>query len=115
VTNPNGNERPTVNVNGGGVTAAQGQTAQIQGTFNDPDGDPVTLTSSVGTVTKTGGRGFTWSYPTGTDTSRIAYITATDSNGLRGQIPFQLTVTPAINIGPPVLTVPGAQSVPSGE
>jgi hypothetical protein len=96
ITDANGNERPDVNVNGTSVTVDQGQTATIKGTYDDRDGDPVTLTSSVGTVTDNGGGGnWTWTYKAGAeDTSKMVYVTATDSQGLKGQVPFQLKVNP---------------------
>jgi FtsP/CotA-like multicopper oxidase with cupredoxin domain len=96
ITDANGNERPDVNVNGTAVTVDQGQTATIKGTYDDRDGDPVTLTSSVGTVTDNGGGGnWTWTYKAGAeDTSKMVYVTATDSKGLKGQFPFQLNVNP---------------------
>ena len=52
------------------VAVNQGETATVNGTFKDRDGDPVTLTSNVGTVTKNGANGYTWTYPTGNDDSR---------------------------------------------
>ena len=93
VTAPDGNERPDVNVNGSDVAVNQGQTATMTGSFSDPDGNPVTLKASVGTVTDTGGGNWSWTYPTGGQQSRIVYITGTDSHGLIGQIPFKLNVT----------------------
>jgi FtsP/CotA-like multicopper oxidase with cupredoxin domain len=110
VTNGSGNERPDVNVGGSDVAVNQGDTATINGTFKDRDGDPVTLSANVGAVTKTGGNNYSWSYPTGRDTSRFVYITATDSNGLKSQIPFFLT----INNRSPSISVPGAQKVGTG-
>ena len=62
---PNGNERPYVNADDdGGRRSTEGQTATMTGTYDDPDGDAVTLSASVGTVTPTGGGNWTWSYPT---------------------------------------------------
>ncbi len=92
VVNSQGNERPDVNVNTATTTVDQGTTATMNGTYKDPDGNPVTLSSSVGTVTDTGGGTWSWTYPTVGEQSKIVYITATDSAGLRGQIPFQLNV-----------------------
>ena len=92
VVNSQGNERPNVNVNTATTTVDQGTPATMTGTYKDPDGNPVTLSSSVGTVTDTGGGTWSWTYPTVGEQSKIVYITATDSAGLRGQIPFQLDV-----------------------
>ena len=44
---------------------------------------------------------YTWTFPTtSADHSQIVYVTATDSNGLKGQIPFSLTVNGAPNTAP---------------
>ncbi|HEV7769334.1 MAG TPA: multicopper oxidase domain-containing protein [Solirubrobacterales bacterium] len=106
ITAPNGNERPDVNVDNSELAVTQGGTATVTGTYEDPDGsDPVTLSSSVGTVVDNGNGTFTWTYPTtAADSTQIVYVTATDSNGLKGQIPFYLKVnpgsTPAANVAP---------------
>jgi FtsP/CotA-like multicopper oxidase with cupredoxin domain len=106
ITAPNGNERPDVNVDNSEATVTQGQTATVTGTYKDPDGDPVTLASSVGTVSNngTGANGigsYTWTFPTtGSTGSQIVYVTATDSNGLKGQIPFSLKVNGTPNTAP---------------
>ena len=66
----------------------------MTGTFKDPDGDAVTLSASVGTVTKNGGGAWSWSYPTtdGPQESQLVYITATDAAGQKDQAVFSLTV-----------------------
>lgn len=96
VTAPNGNERPDVNVDNSQVSVSRGDVATVTGTYRDPDGDPVTLSSSVGSVKDDGGGKYTWTYPTAAaEDSQIVYITATDSNGLKGQIPLSLEVGPS--------------------
>ncbi len=104
ITDAKGNERPDVNVDNSELAVIQGGTATVTGTYKDPDGDPVTLSSSVGSVVDNGGGKYTWTYPTSTaDASRIVYVTATDSKGLKGQIPFYLGVTgaaPVANVAP---------------
>ena len=110
VTAPNGNERPDVNVNASSATAQQGTEATMTGTYKDRDGNPVTLTASVGTVTDNGGGTFTWKYPTGTDNTQDVFVTATDSTGLKGQTAFALQVTNT----PPTLVLPGQQSAAVG-
>ena len=95
VTNPEGDERPDVNVNEGEVSVDPGQTAGMTGTYADPDGDPVSLTASTGQVTGHGDGTYTWTDPNTTPTSELVYITATDSHGLKDQIPFHLQVGPA--------------------
>jgi FtsP/CotA-like multicopper oxidase with cupredoxin domain len=104
VTAPNGNEKPDVNVDNAEPSVNQGQTATVTGTYKDPDGDPVTLSSSVGKISDNGiganGIGsYTWTFPAA-DHSQIVYVTATDSNGLKGQIPFSLKVNGSANAAP---------------
>jgi FtsP/CotA-like multicopper oxidase with cupredoxin domain len=94
ITDAKGNERPDVNVDNSELSVAAGGTATVNGTYKDPDGDPVTLSASVGSIADKGNGTYAWTYPTGAaDTSRIVYVTATDSKGLKGQIPFYLGVT----------------------
>ncbi len=89
-----GNERPSVNVRKADVTVKRGGKAKVTGTFGDPDGNIVTLKASVGKVTKTGSGSYSWRYrATRRQKTKIVYITATDSVGLKGQIPFRLKVT----------------------
>jgi len=96
VTGPGGNERPNVNVDDSELEVTQGSTATMTGTYKDPDGDPVSLSPSVGGVTDHGGGRYTWSYPTGgADSTQMVYVTATDSHGLRSQIPLYLKVNPS--------------------
>jgi hypothetical protein len=100
ITAPSGNERPDVNVDNSFVVARRGRTpreslARMTGSYGDRDGNPVTLSASVGEVTPTAPGRFSWVYlPRGGN--RIAYITATDSAGLRGQIPLNVNKWPEI-------------------
>lgn len=103
-----GNERPYVDASGASVTVDEGQTAALTGTFSDPDGDAVTLTASVGTVTPGAGGTWSWSYPTtdGPDQSQAVYVTATDEGGRKAQAAFELEVN---NLPPSVvITAPPA-------
>ena len=107
VVQPNGNEKPDVNANDVSVSAHHGDTVTEHGTYHDPDGDPVTLSASIGSVSDDGGGHWTWTYTTtGADTSKFVYITATDPGGLKDQAPFSLNI---INT-PPTLHLPGSQS-----
>jgi len=101
----NGNEAPHVNSDFTSVAVTAGETATMTGTYFDPDGDPVTLSASIGTVTDTGGGTWSWSYPTtgAPNESQLVYVTATDSGGLKGQVAFSLTVNPAIALKQDVL------------
>jgi len=95
VTDANGNEAPTVDVTGVATTGAQGGTATMKGTYDDRDGDAVSLSASSGTVTDDGGGRWTWTETQGAEaTSKTVYVTATDSKGNHGQAPFDLSVTP---------------------
>ncbi len=107
VVDPNGNERPYINTNIDAVTVNEGQAASATGTFKDPDGDSVTLSASIGTVTDLGSGQWSWSYTTkdGPAESQVVAITAKDSNGNQGQTSFKLTVNnvaPTVSITSPV-------------
>jgi FtsP/CotA-like multicopper oxidase with cupredoxin domain len=107
-----GRERPDINVNATQVQVSQGQTATLKGSYFDVDGEPVTLSSSVGTVHDDGGGNLTWSFPTGTASSQFVYLTATNADGSKAQIPFFLSI---VNLGPPRLVLPGAKTVARGK
>jgi FtsP/CotA-like multicopper oxidase with cupredoxin domain len=101
-----GKERPYVNVNFGEQyqEANAGDMLSVSGTIVDTDGDAVTLSSSLGTVTDNGGGTWTWDYTTtGAEGTQFVYITATDANGLKDQALFHLAVN-----GPPTVTVDDA-------
>jgi hypothetical protein len=96
ITPPTGNERPDINVDNSFATVRRRRTARMTGTFGDRDGNPVTLSASKGSVTDTGGGTFSWRWRRPRGGNRIVYITATDSNGLKGQIPLNLNKWPEI-------------------
>lgn len=98
-----GNQRPFVNTNNATVTVNEGVVAANTGTFSDPNGDPVTLTASIGTVVPSGPGTWSWSFGTsrGPDQSQVVYVTATDSHTLKNQTAFQLT---SLNL-PPAVTI----------
>ena len=112
VTDANGNEAPNVDANTPETTEVNpGDTATMNGTFSDPDGDPVTLTASKGTVMDTGGGNWHWEHTA--STKGFVYITATDSNGHKDQAVFIEKVTnqpPIASVGGPYSTVEGAMS-----
>jgi FtsP/CotA-like multicopper oxidase with cupredoxin domain len=105
VVGSDGNERPYINADGTLIEGAASDTLTMTGTYHDRDLDtPIALTASVGTITDDGdGQHWTWTH-TGA-TSGLVYVTATDPDGLKDQVAFQLKVN-----GPPVLTVPGPQT-----
>jgi VCBS repeat-containing protein len=94
------NRPPLVIPNNSTVTADEGQTATNSGTVSDPDGDPVMLSASVGTVTNNGDGTWSWSFTTtdGPAESQTVTITADDGTDT-SQTTFDLTVN---NIAPSV-------------
>ena len=101
-----GNERPYVNVNFGEQyhEALGGDMLSVNGTYADTDGDAVTLSASLGTVTDNMDGTWTWDHTvTGAEGTQFVYITATDANGLKDQALFHVKVN-----GPPVVTVDDA-------
>jgi len=96
VVSATGNEAPHVNSDAVSVAVDAGQIATMTGTYLDPDGDPVTLTASIGSVTDTGAGTWEWSYLTtgAPGEPGPVYITGTDTAGLKGQAVFTLTVNP---------------------
>ena len=103
VTTPDGFERPYVNANDTIIEALTGENVQMQGTYVDTDGEAVTLTASIGTVTDDGGGQWTWDHTTAPGDGPFVYITATDAGGRQDQAVFKLNVN-----GPPVVTVDDA-------
>jgi FtsP/CotA-like multicopper oxidase with cupredoxin domain len=112
VPSASGRERPDINVNATQVQVGQGQTATVKGSYFDVDGEALTLSSSVGTMHDDGGGNFTWSFPTGTASSQFVYLTATNADGSKAQLPFFLSIT---EHGPPTLVLPGAKTVTKGK
>src|SRR5215211_7831991 len=112
-----GNAAPNIASNNASVTASEGSTASNTGTWSDANPtETVTLTASVGTVTKSGnnaGGTWSWSFNTadGPAESQTVTITATDSRGLSTTTTFSLTVN---NVTPRV-TLVGANSANEGQ
>jgi|GEM_PF-1741750 len=100
-----GNTGPSLTVTNASVTVNEGQTATNTGTFSDPEGNPVTLTTSVGAVVDTGGSNWSWSFATtdGPTQSQTVTITATDDKGETGSVTYPLTVN---NVAPQVTANP---------
>lgn len=111
VTDPNGNERPYVDVDDAELSVGTGAAATVTGAYKDPDGDPVALSASQGTVVDHGNGRFTWTDPAPAPGGQLVYVTGTDSNGLRGQIPFYLEAGPAAERPAPVENVPPPPAV----
>jgi PKD repeat protein len=110
------NSPPSIGTDSASVTINEGLTASNTGTWSDANaGDSVTLSASVGTVSKSGNNAdgtWSWSFPTtdGPDQSQKVTITANDGNGGVTTTSFDLTVD---NV-PPTLTISGSNSVDEG-
>lgn len=89
------NSPPTIGVDNASMTVNEGQRVTNTGTYSDPDGNStVTLSASVGTVTKDDANGiWSWSFQAtdGPDESQTVTITATDGVESRTTT-FTLTV-----------------------
>jgi hypothetical protein len=113
---PNQNSAPAIAANNTTVTVNEGATAANTGTWSDANaGDTVTLSASVGTVTKSGTNAsgtWSWSFATtdGPTQSQMVTITANDGNGGVTSTNFSLTV----NNVTPVVTAPANQNATQG-
>ena len=94
ITAADGSEKPNVNVAGSWAYTPAGGIADRHGTFSHPDGDAVTLSASLGTVTVTAAGAWSWTLDsTGMpDQIRYVYITATDAAGRQDQAVFRLKI-----------------------
>jgi hypothetical protein len=105
------NRDPTVTVDHATVTVDEGALATNTGTYSDPDGDPVSLSASVGEVTAGAGT-WSWSFQTtdGPAQSQEVTITADDGKGGTGSASFQLIV----NNVPPVADFTATSPIDEG-
>lgn len=94
INGPDGREKPHVDVRGSWAYTPAGGTAQRRGSYAHPDGQPVTLTASVGTVVPTAGNTWQWTLDsTGLPAhTEYVYITATDPAGRKDQAVFRLKI-----------------------
>jgi len=106
----NTNRAPVLTESSTSVTAPEGSTATMTGTYQDPDGDNVALSASPGgTLTKTGTSAGTWMWSqTGADESPVQQVTITATDGHGGTTPvmFNVSFMPV----PPTVTIVGAPS-----
>jgi hypothetical protein len=114
ICDPPDNNPPTVAVQNSSRTVIEGQMAQNTGTYSDADGNAtVTLSASVGSVTKNLNGTWSWSFNTsdGPDQSQTVTITASDGTDT-ATTTFSLTVN---NVAPTVTLQSGSfSSVPEG-
>ncbi len=110
LTSGSTNRPPVLTEGNTSVTAPEGSTATMTGTYQDPDGDNVALSASpAGTLTKTGTSGGTWTWSqAGADESPVQQvtITATDGHGGTALVMFNVTFAPVT----PTVTIAGAPS-----
>lgn len=98
VTTPtNPNTPPSLTVEASSVTVPEGSVASISGTYADANtGDTVALTASIGTLTKTGTSGGSWTWSLGTNDGpaqgQTVTVTATDGKGGSASTSFVLNV-----------------------
>ncbi|MCA9194187.1 MAG: hypothetical protein KDB03_20600, partial [Planctomycetales bacterium] len=97
----------------GSVSFDEGSTATNTGSWVDPGQDDVTLSSSIGTITKNADGTWFWSFSTndGPDLSQTVSITATDSDGDSSSTSFELIVN---NVAPTVTTDESVVTVAEG-
>jgi len=114
ITDPDGtgSEKPNVNVHGSWAYAPAGGEAFRTGKYFHPDGDPITLTSSLGpNPTDLGGGNWEWKAQNLPIQTTYVFITATDTSGRKDQAVFRLKIGPpddGSDIGDPhIRTVDG--------
>lgn len=103
---------PELTVDEATVTVDEGSVATNSGTVSDPDGDPVTLSASVGDVVDNGDGTWSWSFATtdGPAETQTVTITGTDDKGAEGEVTFELVVenvAPIVDAGPDADLVSG--------
>lgn len=110
------NQPPAAATDHPAVTVNEGTPATNTGTFSDPDGNPVALSASSGTLTKNGTSTGTWSWSAGAadegaPANRTVIITANDGNGGTSTVSFPVTVAGVAPIA--AITSPGS-TAPEG-
>jgi hypothetical protein len=90
---------PTVTVDHASVTVGEGQLATNTGTWGDANPDTVTLSASVGTVTRNADGTWAWSFATTDGPAQTQTVTITADDGVGGvsTVTFALVVT---NVAP---------------
>jgi CSLREA domain-containing protein len=94
------NVPPVIASDNASVTVNEGQTAANTGTVSDADGDPLTLTASLGTVANNGNGTWSWSFANTEVQNQTVTISANDGHGHVSTTSFGLVV----NNAAPVIT-----------
>jgi FtsP/CotA-like multicopper oxidase with cupredoxin domain len=98
ITDPDGtgSEKPNINVGGSWAYTPSAGIATRKGKFSHPDGDPVTLSASLGNLVILPGGNWEWQLDNGAaglpDQITYVYITATDSSLRKDQAVFRLKI-----------------------
>jgi len=98
------NEPPVITVAQSLITINEGEAASNSGTIDDPDGDPVTLSASVGLITNNNDGTWSWSFSStdGPSESQNIVINANDGNeGITEEV-FTLVVN---NVAPTIASI----------
>jgi predicted nucleic acid-binding Zn-ribbon protein len=91
------NHPPVIDVDQATVIVDEGQTAMVGGPVSDQDGDPLTLSASMGTVVENSGT-WSWSFAASDGPQgQTVTITVDDGQGGTAQTTFELTVN---NVAP---------------
>lgn len=101
------NVPPVLSVDESLVTVNEGDLASNRGTVRDTNGDNVTLSADLGTVTNNGDGTWNWSFASSDDLVQTVIITADDGMGGVVETSFDLTVN---NVAPTIsdITAPAA-------
>src|SRR5260370_38121775 len=98
-----------------GLRVDEGGAPAATGTFSDPNGGAVTLTSNSGTVTPTSGVGsgtWSWTEPVADESKgENVTVTVTDSHGVSAFVPLAVAVN---GVKPTVTKTNDPSTVPEG-
>jgi ELWxxDGT repeat protein len=84
-------EAPVLTRGGSSLSGNVLTTFTNTGTWSDPDGDPTSVSASLGTVVKNTDGTWAWSFvPSQATTQQIVTITAIDNKGLASQVQFTI-------------------------
>ena len=106
------NDAPTVARDFATVTVNEGATAANTGTWGDAEGDTVTLSASVGTVTRNAGGTWSWSLATTDGPAQTQTVTITANDGVAP--PVSVTFDLVVNNVAPAVTPPAGQAAVAG-